>query len=66
MSKSKTSINEHGSFEITRGSESKNFVCDRCFKPKIAKVSVEWKDKQNNVKIICNGCYGRLVSGIPL
>jgi hypothetical protein len=58
--------NEHGTFVLTRHAESFGLVCDRCLKPKITKIAVEWTTPGGNTKRICNRCYGRFVSGIPL
>lgn len=53
-------VNIHGEFRMLRHVESKNFVCDRCLRPKTAKVVVTWVNKNSTSKTICNGCFGRL------
>ena len=59
--------NEHGRFQLTRAEESQDFVCDRCLKPKRAKVSVRWHEAATGrAKTVCNACYGRLRSDVPL
>jgi hypothetical protein len=58
--------NEHGTFTLRRSPHNQTFVCDRCLRPKDAKIQVEWTDVHGHKKMICNGCYGRLVSGTPL
>ncbi len=62
----KTTWNQHGTFVATRNEASLEFVCDRCLQPKISKVVVEWTAANGTTKHICNGCYGRLLSGVPL
>ncbi len=66
MANEKVVTNEHGRFVFVRENLSKKFVCDRCLQPKVSKIQVEWTNKQGIIKQICNGCYGRLVSGVPL
>ena len=61
--------NEHGTFQLTRAEEPKEFACDRCLKPKRSKVSVQWHQTYtvtDYTKTICNKCYGWLRSGVPL
>ena len=62
----KTTRNQHGTFVATRHDASLEFVCDRCLQPKISRVVVEWTTANGTTKRICNGCYGRLRSDIPL
>lgn len=57
--KQKKSKNNNGEFIINRHDTAQNFVCDRCLRPKTAKIVVEWKNESGN-KNICNGCYGML------
>jgi len=66
MSATKTTHNDHGQFVMTRRDESFELVCDRCLEPKITKVEVTWTTVMGQTKRICNGCYGRLLSGKPL
>jgi hypothetical protein len=62
----KTTRNQHGTFVATRHDESIEFVCDRCLQPKVGKVVVDWTPTTGRTKRICNACYGRLLSGVPL
>lgn len=55
---------KYGKFTISRYPESQNFMCDRCLKPKIAKIVVTWVNLSNESKTICNACYGRLSSDL--
>jgi len=66
MASEKLTKNAQGAFRLTRQDKSQEFVCDRCLEPKISKVMVEWTDTNGRVKTICNGCYGRLSSDVPL
>lgn len=66
MAGSKERQNEHGTFVLTRAPERLEFNCDRCRKPKVAKITVAWAPTEGGpTKIICNACYGYLVSGSP-
>lgn len=49
-----------GQFRLTRQPTSQQFVCDRCLRPKVSKVIVEWHNAAGTVRSICNGCYGNL------
>jgi hypothetical protein len=61
--KEKRSSNSHGDFVFRRHDEQRNFVCDRCLEPKVAKIVVEWVSQTSgDAKRICNGCFGRLSS----
>lgn len=62
----KTTRNQHGRFVATRHEASLEFVCDRCLQPKVGKVVVDWTMPNGTTKRICNACYGRLMSGVPL
>lgn len=62
----RTTRSGHGTFEMTRHDSSLEFVCDRCLQPKITKVIVKWTAANGMTKSICNGCYGRLMSDVPL
>ena len=66
MSEAKTVRNKHGTFVMTRQNQSFELLCDRCLEPKITKVEVTWTTPEGRAKRICNGCYGRLLSGVPL
>ena len=58
----KITKNIHGIFTYTRYSELTEFNCDRCNLVKKSKILVKWEDNSGNVKTICNGCYGLLLS----
>jgi hypothetical protein len=58
--------NEHGTFSITRHDHSIELVCDRCLQAKVTKLEIIWTTTSGTRKKICNGCYGRLRSGVPL
>jgi hypothetical protein len=64
--KTKKTENENGSFVFYRGDVVESFVCERCMKSKTAKIKVDWTDSKGQLKVICNGCYGRLQSPVPL
>jgi hypothetical protein len=58
--------NANGVFVFQRHDEEQRFVCDRCLRPKVARIMVSWTMPAGVAKVICNGCYGRLVSTTPL
>jgi hypothetical protein len=63
--KEKRASNSHGDFVLRRYGEQRNFVCDRCLEPKVSKIEVEWVTRTSDeAKRICNGCFGRLSSGV--
>jgi len=66
MTTEKHRRNQHGIFTLRRFPDNQTFVCDRCLRAKMAKIQVDWVDVHGRAKSICNGCYGRLVSGTPL
>lgn len=50
---------------MRRHDSSCNFVCDRCLEPKTARIEVEWHETATGrIKILCNGCYGRLIGDL--
>jgi hypothetical protein len=49
-----------GTFQLTRHADRVEFVCDRCLRPKTARITVVWTTQSGTVKTVCNGCYGRL------
>lgn len=57
----KTTKNQNGTFHYTRADERKEFLCERCNREKVSKITVVWQDKQGEKKTICNGCYGFLI-----
>jgi hypothetical protein len=54
-----------GLLQLTRGETHQEFVCGCCKKPKKSKVVVRWTPLRGARRIICNGCYGTLVSNSP-
>jgi hypothetical protein len=66
MENARRNANEHGSFRVTRHDRSIELVCDRCLQPKVTKLEIVWTTAAGARKTICNGCYGRLRSGLPL
>ncbi len=59
----KRTRSSNGPFLMRRLPERVEFVCDRCLQPKITKIQVQWTDpRTSQAKVICNGCYGRLMS----
>lgn len=38
------------------------YICARCNREKISKKYAEYSDINGNIKRICNGCYGFLLS----
>lgn len=48
-------------FNITKSEKAQPFHCDRCNANKVSKTKVEVLN-HNEWKIICNGCYGFLIS----
>lgn len=58
----KTTKNEVGHFIFYREENSMEYVCDRCLRPKITKVRVQWTDRSGVIRNICNGCYGTLLA----
>lgn len=51
-----------GFLEYTRNDNSIEFTCERCNSVKKSKIVVKWKTTEGNIKIICNSCYGNLLS----
>lgn len=47
--------------EIIRLKEAEEFFCFRCNTTKKSKIKVIWNTSEGD-KIICNGCYGLLIS----
>jgi len=66
MATEKQTANEHGVYVVVRHETNLEFVCDRCLAAKIAKLEILWTTTTGAQKRICNGCYGRLRSGMPL
>lgn len=66
MTTARQTASEHGTFVLTRYEHRIEFVCDRCLQPKVTRLDVIWTNPAGSRKRICNGCYGRLMSGIPL
>jgi hypothetical protein len=59
----KHTSNASGSFTMRRSDERREFVCDRCLKPKTSKIQVAWDDRRaGETKTICTGCYGELLA----
>jgi hypothetical protein len=62
MSSSKETIIKDGKLVFHRHETRQDFFCERCQTNKQAKVMVDWYNLNNEKKIICNGCYGFLLS----
>ena len=63
--KEKALSNSLGTFVMRRHDVSCHFVCDNCLEPKTARIEVEWhKAATGRIKILCNGCYGRLIGSL--
>jgi hypothetical protein len=58
--------NQYGTFILERFEENREFVCDRCLRPKVTRIIVRWTPTVGSPKAICNGCYGWLSAGKPL
>lgn len=56
--------NELGKFEIKKTDKAEAFHCDRCNKDKKAKITVSYTNLENKEILLCNGCYGYLLSTI--
>jgi hypothetical protein len=54
---------EQDHFQLIRTDTIREFYCVRCLANKKSKITVNWSNNPEGVtKIICNGCYGLLVS----
>ena len=62
MSSSKETIIKDGKLVFNRYETRRKFFCERCQADKEAKVMVDWYNLSNEKKVICNGCYGFLLS----
>lgn len=51
-----------GFLTFVRNDFSTEFTCERCNSVKKSKIVVKWKSNEGITKIICNGCYGLLLS----
>ena len=60
--KEKVTKIQKGVLYYTRKDESAEFYCERCNSKKISKISVKFIDNLGNESLICNGCYGKLLS----
>lgn len=60
--KTKTTETKEGKFIYKRVNEATEFYCERCEKTKKAKITVKWINFAGQEKLICNGCYGLLLS----
>jgi transcription elongation factor Elf1 len=54
--------NNIGEFVYKKAETAVEFYCERCQKKKKSKITVKWTDIENITKLICNGCYGLLLS----
>jgi hypothetical protein len=52
--------NDH--FQLIRTDTTREFYCERCLANKKSKITVNWINPVGVTKIICNGCYGYLLS----
>jgi hypothetical protein len=60
MSK-ETTIKE-GKLIYHKHETAKEFFCERCQATKKAKAVIDWYNSNGEKKVICNGCYGFLLS----
>jgi hypothetical protein len=51
-----------GTFYFHRGSNCVEFICERCEAAKKSKTQVRWVKPDGSESVICNGCYGCLLS----
>jgi hypothetical protein len=58
----RTKNTEIGHFVLYREEKNMDFVCDRCLRPKTAKIRVQWTDRGGITRSLCNGCYGYLIA----
>ena len=52
--------NDH--FQLLRTDTIRAFYCVRCLTKKKSKITVNWTNQEGLTKMICNGCYGYLLS----
>jgi len=60
--KTKTIKFSQGTLNYSRNENSIEFHCGRCNSDKKSKIVVKWLTNEGITKIICNGCYGLLLS----
>ncbi len=60
----KKTTNSFGTFNFKRTESLNSFFCERCEREKKSKIVVKWTETNGNEKVICNGCYGFLLSHI--
>ena len=60
--KTKVTNTKQGKFIYTRNNSNSEFYCERCNQTKKSKIIVKWINLNNEEKIICNACYGNLLS----
>lgn len=58
----KTTKFSQGVLGYTRHDNLIEFTCERCNYVKKSKIVVKWKTNDGQTKVICNGCYGNLLS----
>lgn len=56
--------NELGTFIVLKQDKVTDFHCDECDKEKKSKSIIRHINKEGNARIICNACYGYLMSTI--
>ena len=62
MQKTKTTKTNQGAFHYSRNDNSSEFECARCNQTKKSKITVKWITLDGEERLICNGCYGYLLS----
>lgn len=60
--KIKNTSNKNGEFKYFKHKKALKFTCERCNSSKTSKTQIEWNTNNDEIKIICNGCYGKLLS----
>lgn len=60
--KSTTGKTDIGIFLIEHADKINEFYCERCSTNKKSKITVNWTNQEGLTKVICNGCYGYLLS----
>ena len=56
---------DNGNFQFERTDAIREFYCERCCVNKKSKITVIWTNPEGLNKVICNGCYGLLLSKTP-
>ena len=56
---------DNGNFHFERTDTIREVYCERCCVNNKSKITVNWTNPESLNKVICNGCYGLLLSNTP-